>query len=71
MSGITDFLKKDVSFKRKPSAQAEAATPKQEETQKDESPKRNACGLGSCLVAARFPAAQHLLHARSQQFRQG
>ena len=41
MSGITDFLKKDVSFKRKPSAQAEAATPKQEETQKDESPKRN------------------------------
>ena len=45
MSGITDFLKKDVSFKRKPSTtveapKAEATAPKQEETPKNESPKR-------------------------------
>ena len=40
MSGMTDFLKKDLSFKRKPSAKAEAAAPKQEETPKNESPKR-------------------------------
>ena len=31
MSPITDLLKKDLSFKRKPSAKAEASTPKQEE----------------------------------------
>jgi type IV pilus assembly protein PilM len=44
---MTDFLKKDLSFKRKPSAKAEATSPnaeatapKQEETQKNESPKR-------------------------------
>ena len=41
MSGITNFMKKDLSFKRKPSAKAEAAAPKQEETQKSESPKRS------------------------------
>jgi len=41
VSGITDFLKKDVSFKRKPSTKAEAGSPTQEETQKNESPKRN------------------------------
>jgi type IV pilus assembly protein PilM len=45
VSGITDFLKKDVSFKRKPSTtveapKAEAMEPKQEETPKNESPKR-------------------------------
>jgi type IV pilus assembly protein PilM len=45
VSGITDFLKKDVSFKRKPSTaveapKAEATAPKQEETPKNESPKR-------------------------------
>jgi type IV pilus assembly protein PilM len=38
---MTDFLKKDLSIKRKPSAKAEAAAPKQEETQKSESPKRS------------------------------
>jgi type IV pilus assembly protein PilM len=38
VSGITDFLKKDLSFKRKPSAKAEAP-PAKEETTKDESPK--------------------------------
>ena len=38
MSGITDFLKKDISFKRKPSAGT--AAPKQEKTPKNESPKR-------------------------------
>jgi len=41
VSGITDFLKKDVSFKRKPATKAEAGSPTQEETQKNESPKRN------------------------------
>lgn len=47
MSGITDFLKKDLSFKRKASTNtaaastAEAAAPKQETTAKKESPKRN------------------------------
>jgi type IV pilus assembly protein PilM len=44
VSGITDFLKKDLSFKRKPSTTVEApkaeATPKQDETPKTESPKR-------------------------------
>jgi type IV pilus assembly protein PilM len=50
VSGITDFLKKDISFKRKPSTTVEAPkveatptqeeTPKQEETQNNESPKR-------------------------------
>ena len=49
MSGITDFLKKDLSFKRKPSTTAEAPkaetpmaeeAPKQDETPKSESPKR-------------------------------
>jgi type IV pilus assembly protein PilM len=32
VSGITDFLKKDISFKRKPSAKAETTTPKAETT---------------------------------------
>jgi type IV pilus assembly protein PilM len=46
VSGVTNFLKKDLSFKRKPSAKAEATSPKQDEPQKDESqknesPKRN------------------------------
>jgi type IV pilus assembly protein PilM len=46
VSGVTNFLKKDLSFKRKPSAKAEATSPKQDESQKDESqknesPKRN------------------------------
>lgn len=41
MSGITDFLKKDISLKRKPSPKAEASTaPKQEETPKTKSQKR-------------------------------
>jgi type IV pilus assembly protein PilM len=45
VSGITDFLKKDLSFKRKPSTTAEApkaqaTASKQEETPKDESSKR-------------------------------
>ena len=39
MSGITDFLKKDISFKRKPSA--ETAAPKQQKTPKSESSKRS------------------------------
>jgi type IV pilus assembly protein PilM len=47
VSGITDFLKKDLSFKRKPSTNgdtaptAEAAAPTQETTAKKEAPKRN------------------------------
>jgi type IV pilus assembly protein PilM len=46
VSGITDFLKKDLSFKRKPSnadaaPTAEATEPTQETTAKKESPKRN------------------------------
>jgi len=41
VSGVTNFLKKDLSFKRKPSAKAEATSPEPEETQKHESPKRN------------------------------
>jgi type IV pilus assembly protein PilM len=48
VSGITDFLKKDISFKRKPSAGSEAVTtPKaeavapKEEAPKSESPKRD------------------------------
>jgi type IV pilus assembly protein PilM len=46
LSGITEFLKKDVSFKRKPSAKTEAvvaktdAQPKEEQTPNNESPKR-------------------------------
>jgi type IV pilus assembly protein PilM len=45
VSGINDFLKKDISFKRKPSTtveapKVEATAPKQEETPKNESPKR-------------------------------
>jgi type IV pilus assembly protein PilM len=45
VSGITDFLKKDISFKRKPSTtveapKVEATAPKQDETPKNESPKR-------------------------------
>jgi type IV pilus assembly protein PilM len=44
VSGLSEFLKKDISFKRKPSPKAEAAAPKQEKTTqespKDESPKR-------------------------------
>ena len=39
MSPITDLLKKDLSFKRKPSAKAGAPAPKHEETPKNESPK--------------------------------
>jgi type IV pilus assembly protein PilM len=39
VSPITDLLKKDLSFKRKPSAKAEASTPKQEEEPKGEAPK--------------------------------
>ncbi len=38
---LTDFLKKDLSFKRKPSSNAEAAAPTQEKAEKNESPKRN------------------------------
>jgi type IV pilus assembly protein PilM len=41
VSPITDLLKKDLSFKRKPSAKAEAAAPNEEETPKNESPKRS------------------------------
>jgi len=40
VSGITDFLKKDISFKRKPSPMADAAAPKHDEAPKNESPKR-------------------------------
>jgi type IV pilus assembly protein PilM len=40
VSPITDLLKKDLSFKRKPSAKAETATPTEEEAPKSESPKR-------------------------------
>jgi type IV pilus assembly protein PilM len=40
VSGITDFLKKDISLKRKPSPKAEAAAPEQEETPKNGSSKR-------------------------------
>jgi type IV pilus assembly protein PilM len=39
VSGITDFLKKDLSFKRTPSAKAETAAPTEEETPKNEAPK--------------------------------
>jgi type IV pilus assembly protein PilM len=38
---LTDLLKKDISFKRKPSPTAEATAPTQEKTEKKESPKRN------------------------------
>ena len=38
---LTDFLKKDLSFKRKPSSTAEAAPPTQEKAEKNKSPKRN------------------------------
>jgi type IV pilus assembly protein PilM len=38
---LTEFLKKDLSFKRKPSPNAEATAPTQEKTEKQESPKRN------------------------------
>jgi type IV pilus assembly protein PilM len=37
---LTDFLKKDLSFKRKPSSNAEASAPTQENTEKKEAPKR-------------------------------
>ena len=37
---LTEFLKKDMSFKRKPSPNAEATAPTQENTEKKESPKR-------------------------------
>jgi type IV pilus assembly protein PilM len=37
---LSEFLKKDLSFKRKPSPNAEATAPKQEKTEKKESPKR-------------------------------
>ena len=40
MSGISEFLKKDLSLKRKPSATAEAATTTAEEP-KTEAPKRS------------------------------
>jgi len=40
VTGITDFLKKDISFKRKPSPKAEAAAPEHQETPTNESPKR-------------------------------
>jgi type IV pilus assembly protein PilM len=39
VSPITDLLKKDLSFKRKPSAKSEASTPKQEEEPTSEPPK--------------------------------
>jgi type IV pilus assembly protein PilM len=39
VSPITDLLKKDLSFKRKPPAKAEASTPKQEDEPKSEAPK--------------------------------
>jgi len=39
VSGITDFLKKDLSLKRKSSPQAEAAAPQDDETPKTESAK--------------------------------
>ena len=39
MSGITDFLKKDLSFKRTQSAKAETAAPTEEETPNNEAPK--------------------------------
>jgi type IV pilus assembly protein PilM len=52
VTGITEFLKKDISFKRKPQAEApapktakapkaEQAEPKQEETPKQDAPKRS------------------------------
>jgi type IV pilus assembly protein PilM len=41
VSPITDLLKKDISFKRKPSAKEEAVAPKQDEMPKDEAPKRS------------------------------
>ena len=40
MSGITDFLKKDISLKHKPSPMADAVAPKHDEAPKNESPKR-------------------------------
>jgi type IV pilus assembly protein PilM len=39
VSGITDFLKKDLSFKRTQSATAETAAPTEEETPNNEAPK--------------------------------
>jgi len=45
VSGLSDLLKKDISFKKKPSPKAEAPAPTQEKTAdaspKDESPKRS------------------------------
>ncbi|HEX6951270.1 MAG TPA: type IV pilus assembly protein PilM [Gaiellaceae bacterium] len=41
MSPITDVLKKDISFKRKPSAKADAPAPEQDKAPNDESPKRS------------------------------
>jgi type IV pilus assembly protein PilM len=41
VSPITDLLKKDLSFKRKPSAKAEGSASKNEGTPKNESPKSN------------------------------
>jgi len=38
---LTEFLKKDLSFKRKPSPNAEATAPTQENTEQKESPKRS------------------------------
>jgi type IV pilus assembly protein PilM len=64
VSGITDFLKKDISFKRKPSAKAQsakaesngtaeaAAPPEQAETPKEKAPKR---ALSSKTLPKRAP----------------
>jgi type IV pilus assembly protein PilM len=64
VSGITDFLKKDISFKRKPSAKAKsakaesngtaeaAAPPEQAETPKEKAPKR---ALSSKTLPKRAP----------------
>ena len=41
MSPITDVLKKDISFKRKPSARADAPAPEQDKAPNDETPKRS------------------------------
>jgi type IV pilus assembly protein PilM len=41
VSPITDVLKKDISFKRKPSAKADAPAPEHDKAPNDESPKRS------------------------------
>jgi type IV pilus assembly protein PilM len=55
VSGITAFLKKDISFKGKPSPKAEAAAPAQEKTPKDESPKRASSGKRELSLPKRAP----------------